>query len=80
MDFLKEFLAHEDPNIRAKACSALGNMCRHSSYFYGSLVRCEKPINITFVVFCGFIFCFIGSPSVSSVYNLLYETCRQGMT
>ncbi|KDP21789.1 hypothetical protein JCGZ_00576 [Jatropha curcas] len=39
LDFLKEFLAHEDPNIRAKACSALGNMCRHSSYFYGSLVR-----------------------------------------
>ncbi|KGN49838.2 serine/threonine-protein kinase TIO [Cucumis sativus] len=39
LEFLKEFLAHEDPNIRAKACSALGNMCRHSSYFYGSLAR-----------------------------------------
>jgi len=35
---LKEFLIYEDPNLRAKACSALGNMCRHSSYFYDSLV------------------------------------------
>lgn len=52
MEFLKEFLSHEDPNIRAKACSALGNMCRHSPYFYGALVSsCEKQINITFVVF-----------------------------
>ncbi|GJN10615.1 hypothetical protein PR202_ga28723 [Eleusine coracana subsp. coracana] len=35
--FLKNFLSSEDPDIRAKACSAIGNMCRHSSYFYGSL-------------------------------------------
>ncbi|XP_050212738.1 serine/threonine-protein kinase TIO [Mercurialis annua] len=39
LEFLKEFLVHDDPNIRAKACSALGNMCRHSSYFYSSLAR-----------------------------------------
>ncbi|XP_038725728.1 serine/threonine-protein kinase TIO isoform X2 [Tripterygium wilfordii] len=39
LEFLKDFLTHEDPNIRAKACSALGNMCRHSSYFYSSLAR-----------------------------------------
>lgn len=38
LEFLREFLTHEDPNVRAKACSAIGNMCRHSSYFYGSLV------------------------------------------
>lgn len=38
LEFLKDFLTHEDPNVRAKACSALGNMCRHSSYFYSSLV------------------------------------------
>ncbi|KAK9990363.1 hypothetical protein SO802_025348 [Lithocarpus litseifolius] len=38
LDFLKDFLTHEDPNVRAKACSALGNMCRHNSYFYSSLV------------------------------------------
>ncbi|KVH88567.1 Armadillo-like helical [Cynara cardunculus var. scolymus] len=37
LEFLKEFLTHEDPNVRAKACSAIGNMCRHSSYFYGLL-------------------------------------------
>lgn len=36
---LKNFLSNEDPDIRAKACSAIGNMCRHSSYFYSSLVR-----------------------------------------
>ncbi|KAL3565259.1 hypothetical protein D5086_033305 [Populus alba] len=39
LEFLKKFLTHEDPNIRAKTCSALGNMCRHSPYFYGSLAR-----------------------------------------
>nr|XP_024927877.1 serine/threonine-protein kinase TIO isoform X2 [Ziziphus jujuba var. spinosa] len=39
LEYLKEFLTHEDPNVRAKACSALGNMCRHSSYFYASLAR-----------------------------------------
>ncbi|XP_050291317.1 serine/threonine-protein kinase TIO isoform X4 [Quercus robur] len=39
LEFLKDFLTHEDPNVRAKACSALGNMCRHNSYFYSSLAR-----------------------------------------
>ncbi|XP_062155569.1 serine/threonine-protein kinase TIO isoform X4 [Alnus glutinosa] len=39
LELLKDFLTHEDPNVRAKACSALGNMCRHSSYFYSSLSR-----------------------------------------
>lgn len=39
LEVLKDFLTHEDPNVRAKACSALGNMCRHSSYFYSSLAR-----------------------------------------
>lgn len=38
LDFLKNFLIHEDANVRAKACSAIGNMCRHSSYFYNLLV------------------------------------------
>nr|XP_043607157.1 serine/threonine-protein kinase TIO [Erigeron canadensis] len=36
---LKGFLTHEDPNVRAKACSAIGNMCRHSSYFYSLLAK-----------------------------------------
>uniref|UniRef100_A0ACD5Y4V4 Uncharacterized protein n=1 Tax=Avena sativa TaxID=4498 RepID=A0ACD5Y4V4_AVESA len=35
VEFLKSFLSNEDPDIRAKACSAIGNMCRHSPYFYG---------------------------------------------
>lgn len=41
LELMKDFLTHEDPNVRAKACSALGNMCRHSSYFYSSLVSNE---------------------------------------
>ncbi|KAK4792332.1 hypothetical protein SAY86_022767 [Trapa natans] len=39
LDVLKDLLTNEDSNIRAKACSALGNMCRHSPYFYDSLAR-----------------------------------------
>ncbi|OVA06997.1 Armadillo [Macleaya cordata] len=39
LESLKAFLSHEDPNVRAKACSAIGNMCRHSPYFYSSLAR-----------------------------------------
>ncbi|XP_058206385.1 serine/threonine-protein kinase TIO isoform X2 [Rhododendron vialii] len=39
LEFLKHFLTHEDPNVRAKACSAIGNMCRHSAYFYSSLAN-----------------------------------------
>ncbi|PQM35111.1 hypothetical protein Pyn_16492 [Prunus yedoensis var. nudiflora] len=39
LEFFKEFLTHEDSNVRSKACSALGNMCRHSSYFYSALAR-----------------------------------------
>ncbi|XP_070683229.1 serine/threonine-protein kinase TIO-like isoform X6 [Malus domestica] len=39
LELFKEFLTHENPNMRSKACSALGNMCRHSSYFYSSLAR-----------------------------------------
>ena len=38
LEFMRDFLTHEDPNVRAKACSAIGNMCRHSHYFYSSLV------------------------------------------
>ncbi|KAL4333162.1 hypothetical protein GQ457_07G018820 [Hibiscus cannabinus] len=39
LDNLRGFLTHEDPNIRSKTCNALGNMCRHSAYFYDSLAR-----------------------------------------
>ncbi|XP_040385273.1 serine/threonine-protein kinase TIO [Oryza brachyantha] len=51
--YLKNFLSNEDPDLRAKACSAIGNMCRHSAYFYSSLAsskvielvvdRCSDP-------------------------------------
>ncbi|KMT06569.1 hypothetical protein BVRB_7g157410 [Beta vulgaris subsp. vulgaris] len=36
---LKEFLTSYDRSLRANACSAVDNMCRHSSYFYDSLAR-----------------------------------------
>ncbi|KAL3838529.1 hypothetical protein ACJIZ3_023120 [Penstemon smallii] len=39
LEAMKHFLTHEDPNVRAKACSAIGNMCRHSSYFYTILAK-----------------------------------------
>ncbi|XP_021910831.1 serine/threonine-protein kinase TIO-like [Carica papaya] len=45
LESLRVFLIHEDPNLRAKACSALGNMCRHSSYFYCSLAK-HQIVNI----------------------------------
>lgn len=53
VEFLKNFLSDEDPDIRAKACSAIGNMCRHSPYFYSPFAankvielvveRCSDP-------------------------------------
>jgi fused-like protein len=33
----KELLAHRDPLIRAKMCNLLGNLCKHSHYFYHEL-------------------------------------------
>lgn len=42
LEYLRGFLTHEDPNVRSKTCSAVGNMCRHSSYFYASLVSFES--------------------------------------
>ncbi|KAJ4976965.1 hypothetical protein NE237_002071 [Protea cynaroides] len=38
-EFFRDFLSHEDPNVCAKVCSAIGNICRHSPYFYKSLER-----------------------------------------
>ena len=31
---LHRLLAHSDHSIRSKACNLLGNLCRHSSFFY----------------------------------------------
>ncbi|XXG51856.1 hypothetical protein AAC387_Pa03g0329 [Persea americana] len=39
LEFLKNFLIHEDADVRAKVCSSIGNMCRHSSYFYNLLAK-----------------------------------------
>lgn len=39
LEFLKDFLNNDDADVRAKACSAIGNMCRHSPYFYGALAK-----------------------------------------
>ncbi|KAL2896573.1 Serine/threonine-protein kinase TIO [Bienertia sinuspersici] len=36
---LKELLTSNDFTVRAKACCVVGNMCRHSSYFYDPLAR-----------------------------------------
>ncbi|KAL7596811.1 hypothetical protein Lser_V15G31130 [Lactuca serriola] len=39
LHLLKDFLTHQDPNVHAKACNVIGNMCRHSSYFYDLLAK-----------------------------------------
>ncbi|KAJ6828856.1 serine/threonine-protein kinase TIO [Iris pallida] len=48
LDFLKEYITNEDPDLRSKACTAIGNMCRHSSYFY-SLLATHKIIDLLIV-------------------------------
>ncbi|CAI5469878.1 unnamed protein product [Closterium sp. Yama58-4] len=35
---LEVFLAHPDAGVRSKSCNAVGNMCRHSAYFYPIMV------------------------------------------
>jgi fused-like protein len=36
---LSKLLAHNDSNVRAKVCALIGNLCKHSAYFYGELKR-----------------------------------------
>ncbi|KAF5174888.1 Serine/threonine-protein kinase TIO [Thalictrum thalictroides] len=83
LGYLKGFLSHEDANVRAKACSAIGNMCRHSPYFYNSLVkhhiisllieRCADPDKRTrkFACFA------IGNAAYHN--DLLYEELRRSV-
>ncbi|KAJ0079934.1 hypothetical protein Patl1_24530 [Pistacia atlantica] len=83
LEFLKEYLTHEDHNVRAKTCSVLGNMCRHSSYFYTSLAkhqiigllidRCADPDKRTrkFACFA------IGNASYHN--DVLYEELRRSI-
>ncbi|KAF8660732.1 hypothetical protein HU200_057474 [Digitaria exilis] len=81
--FLKNFLSNEDPDIRAKACSAIGNMCRHSSYFYSPLAankviqlvvdRCSDPDKRTrkFACFA------VGNAAYHN--DILYEELRRSI-
>ncbi|XP_050385130.1 serine/threonine-protein kinase TIO [Argentina anserina] len=83
LEFFKGFLIHEDPSVRSKACSALGNMCRHSSYFYNSLAknqiigllidRCSDPDKRTrkFACFA------IGNAAYHN--DMLYEELRRSI-
>ena len=34
---LRQLLTHPEPAVRARVCNLLGNMCRHSAYFYSAL-------------------------------------------
>jgi fused len=36
---LRALLAHTDAAVRYRACNLVGNLCRHSGYFYGHLAR-----------------------------------------
>nr|XP_043611953.1 serine/threonine-protein kinase TIO-like [Erigeron canadensis] len=47
--FLSDFLTHEDPNVRAKACRAISNMCLHNLYFYSLM---EKHNIVSLLVAC----------------------------
>ncbi|KAK9131113.1 hypothetical protein Sjap_011600 [Stephania japonica] len=83
LEFLRDFLSHEDPNLRAKACSAIGNMCRHSDTFYSSLAKlhiisrlidcCKDPDKRTrkFACFA------IGNAAYHN--DLLYEELRRSI-
>jgi fused len=36
---LKCLIVHEDAGIRAKVCNLIGNLCRHTGYFYEKLLN-----------------------------------------
>ncbi|EGR33161.1 protein kinase domain protein [Ichthyophthirius multifiliis] len=36
---LKKLIGHKEANVRAKVCNFIGNICRHSSYFYDVLLK-----------------------------------------
>jgi len=35
----------EDPAVRSKVCNLIGNICRHSDYFYADIQK-ESLINL----------------------------------
>ncbi|XP_044964214.1 serine/threonine-protein kinase TIO [Hordeum vulgare subsp. vulgare] len=83
VEYLKNFISNEDPDIRAKACSAIGNMCRHSPYFYGPFAankvielvveRCSDPDKRTrkFACFA------VGNAAYHN--DMLYEELRRSI-
>lgn len=36
---IRKLLSHSDAGVRARVCNLIGNMCRHSHYFYSALDR-----------------------------------------
>ena len=78
-DAIGRLLAHDDAGVRSRSCNLLGNMCRHSGYFYehftehGTLdaliERCADSDRTTrkFACFA------IGNAGFHS--DALYETC-----
>jgi len=36
-DDVKRMLIHQDPQVRSRVLNLIGNMCRHSNYFYNKL-------------------------------------------
>jgi len=36
---LKTMIQHRDPGVRSKVCNLIGNICRHSGFFYDMLLR-----------------------------------------
>jgi fused-like protein len=44
-------LQHPDSNVRAKMCNLLGNLCKHSAYFYSHLKKyVTTAFSVAFVV------------------------------
>lgn len=36
---LKTLITHKDAGIRSKVCNLIGNLCRHTGYFYEKLLK-----------------------------------------
>jgi len=36
---LKNLIEHKDPGVRAKVCNLIGNLCRHTGFFYDKLSK-----------------------------------------
>ncbi|BBN17969.1 fused [Marchantia polymorpha subsp. ruderalis] len=80
---MKVFMNHADPSLRSKACSVLGNMCRHTPYFYDALVehdiinllidRCADPDRHTRKFAC------FGLGNAAYHNDALYEVLRRSI-